>query len=270
MIKDIYILWFQGFDNAPIVVKKCLASWKHHNPDWNIIELDDTNLSKYIDISMYRHINLTALSDIVRIFLLNKFGGLWVDATTFCNIPLNNWLEEYITEGFFTFNWVTKHIYHTIATWFIYSEKNGYLINNWEKAVINYYTINRNPTEYFWVHRLFGECYIKDIDFRLLYDKTTKIGAWETAYVFQGKMNNYISTLDKILIDSHKIKIYKLTYKKRLHIIKPNSIVEYIFNSINRVVTDRVVTDRVVTDKNHKLLTSKFTSINTNKKNLFS
>jgi hypothetical protein len=259
MIKDIYILWFQGFDNAPIVVKKCLASWKHHNPDWNIIELDDTNLSKYIDISMYRHINLTALSDIVRIFLLNKFGGLWVDATTFCNIPLNNWLEEYITEGFFTFNWPTKHIYHKIATWFIYSEKNGYLINNWEKAVIKYYTFNFEPTKYFWVHELFGELYIGDRDFKSLYNKTKKISTSEGPYTFKSKWNNTITKVDRKIIDSAEIKLYKMTYKNNMGIINPNSIAEYLFFSINRHALL----------KNRQLLISNFVTIN-NKKRLFS
>ena len=33
----IYILWFQGFDNAPLLVKNCVQSWKHYNPDWNIV-----------------------------------------------------------------------------------------------------------------------------------------------------------------------------------------------------------------------------------------
>ena len=48
--KNIYILWFQGFDNAPDVVKQCVNSWKYHNPDWNVILLDDTNLNTYINL----------------------------------------------------------------------------------------------------------------------------------------------------------------------------------------------------------------------------
>ena len=47
MIKTIWILWFQGFENAPQVVKTCLKSWKRYNSDWNIIELDENNLEKY-------------------------------------------------------------------------------------------------------------------------------------------------------------------------------------------------------------------------------
>ena len=114
MIKDIYILWFQGFNNAPEIVKLCLQSWKYHNPDWNIIELDETVLKNYINIEKYSHINLTALSDIVRLFILNKYGGLWIDATTVCKMPLTNWLIDNLKAGFFTFYWPKKTIYHKI------------------------------------------------------------------------------------------------------------------------------------------------------------
>ena len=49
MIKNIFICWFQGFDNAPEIVKNCLKSWYHYNPDWNIIEIDDNSLKKYMN-----------------------------------------------------------------------------------------------------------------------------------------------------------------------------------------------------------------------------
>jgi mannosyltransferase OCH1-like enzyme len=63
MIKTIFILWFQGFDNAPIIVKKCVDSWKHYNPDWNIILLDHTNLCKYIDLDFYYVLNKKILKN---------------------------------------------------------------------------------------------------------------------------------------------------------------------------------------------------------------
>ena len=50
MVKIIFIYWAQKFINAPTVVKKCLLSWKLKNPTWKIIELDDDNLSEYINI----------------------------------------------------------------------------------------------------------------------------------------------------------------------------------------------------------------------------
>ena len=50
MKKVIFIYWAQKFINSPTVVNKCLLSWKFKNPTWEIIELNDDNLSKYINI----------------------------------------------------------------------------------------------------------------------------------------------------------------------------------------------------------------------------
>ena len=52
-INTIWILWYQGWNDAPPIVKKCLQSWQyHHSPyDYNIILLDKYNIHQFIDIS---------------------------------------------------------------------------------------------------------------------------------------------------------------------------------------------------------------------------
>ena len=57
MIQTIYILWFDGFQNAPDVVKKCVDSWKYYNPDWNIILLDEDNYRQYVNLD--KHLDIT-------------------------------------------------------------------------------------------------------------------------------------------------------------------------------------------------------------------
>ena len=44
--------WNTGFNQAPQIVKLCLSSWKQYNKNWNIIELDDNNLSNWIDLNV--------------------------------------------------------------------------------------------------------------------------------------------------------------------------------------------------------------------------
>lgn len=80
MKKVIYIYWAQKFVNAPDIVKKCLSSWKLKNPTWKIIELDDDNLYNYINIEKEipnlknKNIKKCHYSDIIRVFLLEKYG----------------------------------------------------------------------------------------------------------------------------------------------------------------------------------------------------
>ena len=120
--KIIWFLWFQGIENAPYLVKKCLSSWKKHNPGWEIRFLDDTNVKQYIDIEHiiqknHRHVSKQVLSDLIRINLLKEYGGVWVDSTCFCCQPLDEWLDSYMSEGFFAFH--RPGIDRPISNWFL-------------------------------------------------------------------------------------------------------------------------------------------------------
>jgi hypothetical protein len=123
----IWFLWYQGLADAPPVVKKCFASWKKHNPDWEVIFLDQENIKDYITLSLppetLSELSVNHQSDITRIELLAKYGGVWADATSLCRRPLDEWLNEYIQSGFFAFVYKTRG-YGWILSWFLAAEKN--------------------------------------------------------------------------------------------------------------------------------------------------
>jgi hypothetical protein len=154
MIKHIFIYWNSGFLNAPLVVKKCLLSWKIYNPNWKIIELDDSNLNQYINIELVitnissKTITKTSYSDIIRIFLLKKYGGIWCDATVFCVKSLDEWLSDNIISGFFAFEQKCDRI---LSSWFLYSDYNNYIIDKWYDNVIQYIN-NVNNTDNIGLH----------------------------------------------------------------------------------------------------------------------
>ena len=84
----IWIFWWQGFDNAPEMVKKCIKSIKKYSE--KVILLDKDNLYNYINIEQTiinkldrGIITKTHFSDIVRMKLLSKYGGYWIDSTIF-------------------------------------------------------------------------------------------------------------------------------------------------------------------------------------------
>ena len=166
MIKIIFIYWAQKFIKAPTVIKKCLLSWKLKNPTWKIIELDDDNLSEYINIEEEisdienKNITKTAYSDIIRIFLLAKYGGCWCDATTFCNQSLDIWLNKNIKTGFFGFDKPGED--RLLSSWFLYAEKNNYIIKKWKEKTILYWKNHNKAHTYYWFHYLFGDLYNSD------------------------------------------------------------------------------------------------------------
>lgn len=85
----VWVCWMQGYDNAPIIVKKCIDSIKNStNHPVNIITKDkiDTfiHLPDYIMEKYNKQIITNAqFSDILRMCLLSQYGGLWIDATIF-------------------------------------------------------------------------------------------------------------------------------------------------------------------------------------------
>ncbi len=97
--KVLWLFWQQGKNEAPDTVIQCMRSWSELNPEWVVHTLAQDNIDQYIDLGKIVARNadrLTpqALSDIVRINLLRKYGGVWADATCFCCQPLDSWLNE--------------------------------------------------------------------------------------------------------------------------------------------------------------------------------
>ena len=236
MRKVIFIYWAQKFINAPMVVKKCLLSWKLKNPAWEIIELNDDNLSEYINIEeeipniQKKNITKTSYSDIVRIFLLAKYGGCWCDATTFCNQSLDIWLNKNTLTGFFGFELKVDRM---LSSWFLYSEKNNYIIQKWKEKTILYWKNHNKMHHYYWFHYLFRDLYNSDNKFKELWDSTPKISANGPHYIQQQGLLNKLS--DKVTNHINEIKtpLYKLNYKYDMKKYNEECNLSYLLDKVD-------------------------------------
>ena len=47
--KTIWMIWYQGLDSAPPLVRLCIDSWCRSNPDWKVIVLDRKSLRDWIN-----------------------------------------------------------------------------------------------------------------------------------------------------------------------------------------------------------------------------
>lgn len=102
----IWSVWWQGEENAPELVKMCFASINKHRGTHTFRIITEANYREYIDLPEHiirkvqdRTISLTHFSDILRVYLLYHYGGLWLDATMLAadGIP-----EEIFTREFFS------------------------------------------------------------------------------------------------------------------------------------------------------------------------
>ena len=91
-------------------------------------------------------------SDLIRLQLLQKYGGLWVDATTYCIQPLDDWLPEKVTSGFFTFTKPRAGV--PISNWFIYAETDNLILRTWLNMCVKFWETNVKPPSSFRRHTL--------------------------------------------------------------------------------------------------------------------
>jgi hypothetical protein len=237
MIQTLYILWFQGFENAPDVVTQCVRSWKHYNPDWTILLLTDRNLYNYIpkeyaSILQKPTISKTHLSDIVRVLLLSLYGGCWTDATTFCNRPLTEWLPKHIQEGFFAFEKPGPD--RPISNWFLYAEKGNRMVEKWCAATLDYYRVNDQAHTYFIHHYLFLGLLETDTPFHDMWEKVPKLSANGIGPHYLHEKGAFSTVTDETQkeIDSKRIPLFKLTYKWEFPPHDVTKLLYYLYSTV--------------------------------------
>jgi hypothetical protein len=107
--------------------------------------------------------------------LLHEYGGVWVDATLFCNVPLDSWLPAQITQGFFAFAKPAPD--RLLSSWFIACTPGNYLVTKWAARVAAYWATRPKSHDYFWFHHLFGALCKTDSQARSLWNAVSEISA---------------------------------------------------------------------------------------------
>ena len=186
----IFSLWLDGEEKAPEIVRLNLARWRALNPDYKLIVLDEAEALKEIGAFPMdlRTLSKQAFSDVLRIKLLAKYGGIWIDATVFPVRPLSEWLPSQLTETKL-FLFANPGPDRRVSSWFIVAPKGSYLVRSWAAAVDAYWgsptplttkvldipedpvtAIRKNSSSpdaekgyfYFWFHYLFAETCDRD------------------------------------------------------------------------------------------------------------
>lgn len=88
--ETIWMCWWQGVENAPEIVKRCINSVKKYAGNRPLVVITRDNYNNYIKLPNHilnkfekGLISITHFSDILRINILSKYGGIWLDATCF-------------------------------------------------------------------------------------------------------------------------------------------------------------------------------------------
>ena len=217
----VWTLWLQGWDAAPPLVQACLRSWQQRNPTWTVRPLTAENIREHLDLAtIYPDVNLAGtppvtVSDLVRIALLAEHGGVWADSTTFCVTPLDEWLHDHTTSGFFAF--ARPGPDRMLSNWFLASQPGHPLTVELRDRVQAYWRDRPAPDHYFWFHRLFGEAYRTAETVREVWDATPTIRSDGPHYFvpYSRRLAGRMSRRARARVLSGTDPVYKLSHRTR-------------------------------------------------------
>ena len=147
--KQIFIYWHNN--NYPEIIKYNINRIRLLHPDYKLYIINKNNVSNFINLDKYNFnfndklLNTPAyFSDILRILLLSKYGGIWLDASLILWKRIDNIIKEndklvlirnhnndngYNNKGF--------------ESWFIASVPNNSYINQIKKILIDLNTYEK-------------------------------------------------------------------------------------------------------------------------------
>ena len=127
--KVIHYCWF-GKNPLNDLSQKCISSWKKYCPDYEIIEWNednfDINCNTYVK-EAYESKKWAFVTDYVRLYALDKFGGIYMDTDVELLKPIDEYLVHTAFSGFETED--------LIPTAIMGSVKEG----AWIKHLLTYY-----------------------------------------------------------------------------------------------------------------------------------
>ncbi len=161
--KRVWTCWFQGMENAPEIVQNCHRSLKEHIRDREIVLITAENLNDYVQIPDYivekwkkGIITHTHFSDIVRLELLIRYGGVWLDASVFMSGDASL-VPDFVFDAdlFFFQNLKPGRDGHAIylSSWLMSAKTNQKILMGARALLYEYWRKNDSMDDYLLLHQ---------------------------------------------------------------------------------------------------------------------
>ena len=167
--KIVWFSWLQGMDNAPEIVKACLVSQRKHLPDYDFRIVDLENYRQWVKLPEYvikkfrkGQIPPASFSDILRLSLLKKYGGVWMDASVYCsgfgNDKLRERWENVMSSELTVFRYFKRGHREAsgLSTWFFAAVPNHIVISSVLDILLAYWKDYDCLVDYYVIHLFLG------------------------------------------------------------------------------------------------------------------
>ena len=91
---SIWVIYYEGIENSPSIIKSSIISIEMNSGNHPFHKLDKYNYDKYVILPKYildkfndKIIDVSHFLEILRMGILSKYGGFWLDLTNFDNNP---------------------------------------------------------------------------------------------------------------------------------------------------------------------------------------
>lgn len=222
----IWVMWLQGEENAPQIVKNCLKNIRKYKGNRKIEFLTADTIKNYIQLPRYieekyknKGIMPAIYSDIVRYCLLYKYGGTWVDATVLLTgeIP-----DKILNEDLFMFSYhkLKTHNGLFLATnWFIHAKPGSVVMKDLINLHLEYWKNENRLLDYYLSFLFLTMAVNNDSEAKKVFEKMPYVP--EQFHFFVYLTRGYKKSTYEALKKHSVFPIHKLSYRARLLRNKP-------------------------------------------------
>ena len=133
----VFTFW-EPNNSVPGYLSLCMKTWKKYIPsEYKIVILDYSNLRDYLGIKLFnlilcKDMTFAMQTDAIRIAILNKYGGFWMDFDTL--ILNSKFIKMFYGSDFIMFR--QSKPYNKHYSGFIYASSNSTILKAYFKAII--------------------------------------------------------------------------------------------------------------------------------------
>lgn len=218
----IWSAWLQGLDNAPEMVNVCLESHQKHLPGYEFRVLDMENYRQWVELPEWVEekyargmIPAALFSDVLRVAVLKRYGGVWMDASVLCTGFGNQQLQKQWTEvensRFAVFRYYRKGDRYPsgLSNWFIAATPDNIVLTSVYDMLTAYWRDYDCTIDYYMMH-LFISCALKA--FPEMERGMPKLNSRYSFFLGDALSRTYSQEAWQELVDH--VAIHKLNYRR--------------------------------------------------------